>query len=316
MSAANSRSVEAAILTVGLGCLIALQSRVNGELAHQVGTGLFPAWVTMASGFVVLLGIVLGRPVGRRGLGTVLRGARSGELPWWLFTGGIFGSIFLISQSITVPLVGVAVFTVAGVAGLTTGSLLADRLGLTGTGRRMITARRVIAAVLAVLAVAVGVSDRIQAGSSTAALAILALVAGVLLAPQQAFNGRVALAARDPFVGALGNFTGGAIAMTLTLGISLALGLTLDDPGSAPLWSYVGGLLGLTVIAGGAWVVPILGVLVFSLLSIFGQLVGAVLLDLVIPTEGAAPGWHIYTGVAMTFLAVVIASRPRRRAAT
>ena len=54
------------------------------------------------------------------------------------------------------------------------------------------------------------------------------------------------------------------------------------------------------VIAGAAWVVPSLGLLVFSLLSVFGQLVGAFLLDLLAPTPGTTVGWHLLAGLAMT----------------
>ncbi len=313
MSGTAANAPQAALLAGGLGSLIALQSRINGELANQVGTGLFPAWTTMASGTVFLVLIVASRRAARTGLSDVVARARTGDLPWWVFTGGVFGSLFLVSQSITVPVVGVAVFTVAVVAGQTVGSLLADRLGLAGTGHRLITWQRVVASVVAVLAVAVGVSDRMQSGAGTVALAVLALVAGALLAPQQAFNGRVGMAARSPFVGALGNFVGGVLVTTFVLALAMALGLRLEDPGAAPWWSYLGGVLGFLVIAGGAWTVPVLGVLLYSLLSVFGQLAGALVLDLVWPTEGTSVGWHLAAGAAMTFLAVLVAAAPARR---
>jgi uncharacterized membrane protein YdcZ (DUF606 family) len=56
-----------------------------------------------------------------------------------------------------------------------------------------------------------------------------------------------------------------------------------------------------------------LGVLVFSLLSVFGQLTGALLLDRVAPTSGSDFGWHLVAGIGMTFVAVLIAAAPRRR---
>ncbi len=86
----------------------------------------------------------------------------------------------------------------------------------------------------------------------------------------------------------------------------------IPDPWGAPWWAYLGGILGLSVIAGAAWVVPVLGVLVFSLLSVLGQLTGAFLLDLFVPTPGTSVGWHLLIGLGMTFAAVVVASRNRR----
>jgi bacterial/archaeal transporter family-2 protein len=314
MTTGPSSRVGASILAGGLGALIAVQSRVNGELAHHVGTGLFPAWFTMATGLLILAVIVAAHAPSRSGLVEARRQARARLLPWWAFTGGVFGSIFLVTQSITVPLVGVAVFTVGVVAGQTAGSLVVDRLGLTGTGTRAITGRRIAAALIAVAAVAVGVSDRMQSGAGTIGLAVLAIVAGALIAPQQAFNGRVAMGARSPFVGALGNFAGGVLLMTAVLALALGLGLlALVDPWGAPWWAYLGGVLGCTVIAGAAWVVPLLGVLLFSLVTVLGQLVGALVLDLVAPTPGTSVGWHLFAGAAITVLAIAVATAPRLR---
>ena len=145
-----------------------------------------------------------------------------------------------------------------------------------------------------------------------ALIALLPIVAGFFFAPQQAFNGRVGRAAGSPFVGALGNFVGGAVLMGVILGVALAVGLQLQDPWGAPWWAYTGSVLGLLAIAGAAWIVPILGVLLYSLLSLFGQLAGAFLLDVVAPTPGTDLGWQMATGLAMTALAVLVAAAPRR----
>jgi len=65
------------------------------------------------------------------------------------------------------------------------------------------------------------------------------------------------------------------------------------------------------VIAGAAWVVPMVGVVVYSLLSVLGQLVGARLLDVRVPSPGTNLGWHLVLGLALTFVAVLVAA-PRR----
>lgn len=303
-----------AVLAVALGMIISVQSRVNGELSRELGTGLIPSWLTMATGTTILVAVVSLHPQSRRGLAEVIRQVARGSLPRGVLIGGIFGSLFLITQSVTVPIVGVAVFTVGVVAGQTTGSLVVDRLGLSGTGKRAVTGRRVGSAVLAILAVGIGVSDRLQSAPAAIAYAGFALVAGALIAPQQAVNGRVAIVARSPFVAAFVNFVGGALVLTVVLTIARLSGhLDPRDPFGAPWWAYVGGVLGVTVIAGAAWVVPGLGVLVFSLLSVLGQLAGALVLDVIAPTPGASLGWHLITGLVLTFVAVVIAYAPRSR---
>ncbi len=308
----NHRLVPAAV-TVALGTLIAVQSRVNGELATRTGTGLFPAWWTMVTGLAILAVIVMSHHPSRRGLGSVRESLADRRLPWATLTGGIFGGLFLITQSITVPLIGVAVFSVGIVAGQTTGSLVVDRLGISASGHRAITGRRVIASVLAVVAVAVGISDRLTAVQGTILYAALAFMAGVLIAPQQAVNGRVAVAAGSPFVAAFVNFAGGVILMSAVLATAVASSrVDVIDPAGAPWWAYLGGVLGLSVIAGAAWVVPTLGVLVFSLLSVLGQLSGSLVLDILIPTPGTNVGWHLVLAVGMTFVAILIAAGPSR----
>ena len=302
-----------AAVTVALGTLIAVQSRVNGELATHTGTGLLPAWWTMLTGLAILSVVVTVHRQSRRGLREVRVALGAGRLPWATLSGGVFGGLFLITQSITVPLVGVAVFSVGIVAGQTTGSLVVDRLGISASGHRAITGRRVLASVLAVVAVAIGISDRLSGVPGTALYAALAFLAGVLIAPQQAVNGRVAVAAGSPFVAAFVNFAGGAIMMSVFLGSAVASArVTVADPWGAPWWAYLGGVLGLSVIAGAAWVVPTLGVLVFSLLSVLGQLTGSLLLDILIPTPGTSVGWHLLAAVALTFVAILIAAGPRR----
>jgi transporter family-2 protein len=302
-----------ASVTVALGSLIAVQSRVNGELALHGDTGLYPAWWTMITGLALLAVIVTVHRPTRRGLGDVRAAIREGSLPLATLTGGVFGGLFLITQAITVPLVGVAVFAVGVVAGQTSGSLLVDRLGISASGVRHITWNRVVASIMAVLAVGIAISDRLQSTSGAIGYAVLAFLAGFVIGPQQAANGRVAVQGHSPFAAAFVNFLGGVVMLTVfLLAAMLVVQTRIPDPWGAPWWAYLGGVLGLAVIAGAAWVVPVLGVLVFSLLSVLGQLTGAFLLDLLAPTPGTSVGWHLLIGLAMTFAAVVVASRNRR----
>jgi transporter family-2 protein len=266
----------------------------------------------MTTGLVMLtlFGVVHGPS--RRSAARIIPAVRSEGLPRWALLGGVAGATFLITQSVVVPLVGVAVFSVGTVAGQTSGSLLVDRLGISASGVVHITANRVVASILAVMAVAIAISDRLSSSAGAIAFALFAVLAGALVAPQQAANGRVAVTSGSPYSGALVNFIGGAVLLSIAMLVAMALHVTFTDPWGAPWWAYTGGLLGLSVIAGAAWVVPLLGVLVFSLLSVIGQLTGALLLDLLLPTPGTTVGWHLFAGVGLTFVAVLIASRRRR----
>lgn len=295
---------------LAVGALTALQSRVNGELASITQSGLQAAIVSFGSGWILLTVILLASPGVRRGLASVAAGLRSGTLRWWQVVGGMLGGFFVAVQSATVPVIGVAVFTVAVVAGQVSNSIVVDRIGLGPAGRQAVTPTRVISAVLAVVAVVVAVSDRLGGGVEGSTLAVVvALVAGLAIAVQQAINGRVGAAARNAWTAAWVNFTLGTTVLGAALGLAWAF--TDFDPGTLPAgpwWLYVGGAIGVLFIAAAAWVVQRLGVLLFALLTITGQLAGALLLDWLAPAGGVSIHLTLVAGVLLAAVAVAVGS--------
>lgn len=304
----RGRALVAAATALGVGALTALQSRVNGELASVTKSGLQAAIVSFGTGWILLTVILLSSPGVRRGLASVRASLRAGSLRWWQVIGGLLGGFFVAVQSATVPLVGVAVFTVAVVAGQVSNSIVVDRLGLGPAGRQAITPARVVSALLAIAAVVVAVSDRLGGGVAGSTLAVVAaLVAGLAIAVQQAINGRVGAAARNAWTAAWVNFTLGTVMLGAVLGLAWAF--TDFDPGSLPAgpwWLYVGGTIGVLFIAAAAWVVQRLGVLLFALLTITGQLTGAVLLDWLAPADGVTFHITLIIGVLLAAMAVAI----------
>ena len=295
--------------SVGVGVLSAIQARVNGELSGTLDNGLQAAVWSFGSGWVILLFIAMLSPSIRAGVRRVVLAVRTGQLKWWQVLGGMLGGYYVASQSIAVPLVGVALFTVAVVAGQSGSSLIVDRVGLGPAGRQAISARRVTAAILAVLAVAVAVSERLRSVDPAVVALTLALAAGIGIAIQQAINGRVGLAARSAMSATLINFTFGGVVLWIGLLVaSFVAHWPLGSLFSAPWWAYGGGVIGIAFIAVSAWAVPIVGVLRFALLSIAGQLFGALLLDLVFPAPGAQVSVTLVIGVLLAFVAVAVSS--------
>ena len=297
---------------MAVGALTAVQSRINGELAYVTGHGIEAAVVSFGSGWIILTVLLIAwRPV-REGLGSVIEALRGGGLRPWQIMGGFLGAFFVCVQSITVPMVGVAVFTVAVVAGQSSNSLLVDRVGLGPAGRQPITAARVVSAALAVIAVAVAVSDRLT-GDVTASIpaVLVALVAGLAIAVQQAINGRVGAAARNSFTAAWVNFTLGCLLLGAAFGIAWAVS-DLDPVAlpEGPWWLYAGGAIGVLFIATAAWVVQRLGVLLFALSSIAGQLCGALFLDWVMPTPGTTFHLTLVAGIVLAGAAVLVGAVP------
>jgi len=301
----------AAAFVVGL--LVALQARINGQLSTELQNGLQAAVVSFGSGLIMLTLLLVFMPRMRQGFPQLRQALRDGTIRRWQIFGGVLGGFFVAVQSATVPVLGVAVFTVSVVAGQSANSLFVDRVGLGPAGKQPITPARVLAAVLAVLAVGLAVFDRFATASDAAPLAVaFALLAGLLIAVQQAINARVGRAAHSAWTAAWMNFVFGTAALILGLGVAIGIGWTQLSALPGGSWViYTGGFIGVLFIATAAWVVRVIGVLLFAVLTIAGQLLGALILDIVAPTPGSLVTWNLIAGVLLALLAGVIASRKR-----
>lgn len=290
--------------------MVATQARINGQLAVEIDSGLDAATISFVTGLFVV-GILLGvTSSGRAGVRQLVRVVRTRELAPWQMIGGFLGAYFVWAQSLAVPAVGVALFTVAVVAGQTSNSLVIDRLGVGPVGVLAVTPSRLLAAGIGLTAVVVSVVPRLS-DSTLAMWAIAASVAaGALIALQQAINGRVARASGNSWTATGLNFILGAFALTVAVVVVSLLGqpFPFEALPTSP-WLYLGGPIGVAFIAAAAWVVPMIGVLRFGLLSISGQLSGAVVWDVVAPTAGAAISANLIAGLLLAFLAVVVSAR-------
>ena len=108
-----------------------------------------------------------------------------------------------------------------------------------------------------------------------------------------------AAAAGRPIVTTWLNFLVGIICLSIALGINLS---RQGSIGTLPtnIWVYIGGPCGLIFIAVASTVVKHLGVLNFILFSVTGQLIGALLLDWLLPTHKGALSSYLIFGTAMT----------------
>jgi len=306
--AASSRPVLpvwlAVVFSVVIGALYALQSRVNGELGVRIGDGFAAAVISFGSGLVILCVGLLVWPTGRRGLTRVRAAVRGKELSWWHLLGGVSGAFFVLSQGLTASLLGIALFSVAVVAGQTVSGLLMDRFGIGPGGRRSLTLAKVIGVALALVAVVWTVSGQLQSDVPLWLL-WLPLVAGVGQGWQQAVNGHVRIVARSALTATFLNFLTGTIALLIA---AVAHGLAVGFPTSLPgdPWLYLGGVIGCIFIAGAAVVVRTTGVLLLGLAIVAGQLLCALVIDLVAPTSGHPLTFTTVGGSALALVAVLI----------
>jgi transporter family-2 protein len=288
------------------GAMIALQARANGELSHRLDNGLQAALVSFSSGLLIILLITPFSPHIKEGIRN-LRGAISRkEIARWKLLAGALGGSFVAIQTQIVPLIGVAIYSVASIAGQTAMSLVVDRIGLTGGGKKLISPRRVMAAVLTVLAVLVSVWDRIDANNLSMIAVTAGCVAGAVVGVQRALNGQINEHSHQSFTTSLLNFITGTTFLVILILVGVALGKNELSPLPAgPWWIYTGGVIGVIYIAFTSTIVQHLGVLTFTLFSVGGQLAGSLIIDLVSPTDGVSVSAYLVTGLAMTYIGVI-----------
>ena len=298
----RSARVVGGLLAATGGVAIAVQARVNGSLAQSLQNGLLAALISFAVGFVVLLFLVFSRRAGRAGLLRLSDALRHRRIRWWECIGGVSGAVLVGSQGLVVATIGVAVFTVAVVVGQVVSSLVVDRSGIGPGEPKPLTPTRVAGACIGVSAVTVAVSHQFTS-PSTVWLAVLPLIAGLLMGWQQAVNGLVREAADHSMATILVNFTVGTITLAL-----VNLAVMGGVPGGFPSdwWLYIGGLLGIVGVGGAIVSVRFIGVLMVGLCAVCGQLIGAVLLD-VVSGHLALP---TVVGVALTLVSVGVAALP------
>jgi len=289
------------------GLMIALQARANGELSHLIGNGVQAALVSFGSGLLIIAVVAIFTPSIKEGARNLRGAVARKELPKWTLFAGALGGSFVAVQTHIVPLIGVAIYSVASIAGQTAASLIVDRIGLTGGGKKHITPRRIAAALFTVFAVFISVFDRLDGRDLSLFAVIMGCVAGAIVGVQRALNGQINEHSHQSFTTSFLNFIMGTTFLFIFLTILVAVGPTEFVPLPAgPWWIYTGGVIGVIYIAFTSTIVQHLGVLTFTLYSVGGQLVGSLLIDLYSPTDGVNVSVYLVSGIVMTYFGVVV----------
>ena len=287
------------LVTLLVGVLSSMQSRMNGQLAVDIHSGIGAAFISNVIGWTLLWVLVLSRRSERSGLIVLLQNIKARKFRWWELMGGVGGTFFLTVQAVAVPQVGVAIFTICYIGGQTTASLLVDKFGFSTNGKQHITWPRVLSAAVTILAVTVAVYPDFGRADFRVVTILLAFAVGVAVSLQLAINSRVNLATGRPLITTWLSFMVGLFFLAVVLVINLLQG---ESVGPLPhnIWVYLGGPAGVIFIAVASKVVKSMGVLNFVLFSVTGQLIGAILLDWLIPARPGALSGYLISGTIMT----------------
>jgi len=306
-SSLNKSNTRLDFLAAISGLMIAVQARANGELSYRMVNPIEAALVSFGSGLIIISLISAFNPAIKAGIRNLRGALKRKEIPLWTLFAGMLGGSFVAVQTQIVPIIGVAIYSVASIAGQTAASLVVDRIGLTGGGKKHITVRRVAAAGITVLAVLISVLDRLEANNLSVLAVLLGCFAGAIVGVQRALNGQINESTQQSFTTSLLNFIMGTTILVIFLGIGMMINRTeIVSLPAGPWWMYTGGTIGIIYIAFTSTIVQHLGVLTFTLISVGGQLVGSLLIDFYSPTEGVNVSIYLVTGIVMTYVGVIV----------
>ena len=142
-----SNMIFSILLAFGAGVSIVIQQALNSNLRTELNSAAWSGFVSYSAGLacMALLVIALREPLPPVGV--------MARIPWWAWTGGVFGAIFIGLGIVLVPKLGAATFIALLVAGQMIGSVVFDHFGWLGLAQRPIDLSRVIGVLLLIAGV-------------------------------------------------------------------------------------------------------------------------------------------------------------------
>lgn len=134
-------------LALGAGVSVVTQQALNGSLRDSLGS---PAWAGLASyagGLLTMIVavIALAEPVPSL---RVMAG-----VPWWAWSGGLFGGAFILLAILLLPSLGAATLFALVIAGQVLAAVMLDHFGVLGLTPHPISPARLAGAVLLIAGV-------------------------------------------------------------------------------------------------------------------------------------------------------------------
>ncbi len=134
-------------VTALVGASLAVQVGLNATMNRHVGSPMAAAFINFAVGTMALFLIVL---VTRGSVGILSQAAGA---PWWAWSAGILGGLYIAASAFFGPVIGGATFLALLVAGQMFAALALDHYGLLGFPVRTLDAWRVAGVVLVIAGV-------------------------------------------------------------------------------------------------------------------------------------------------------------------
>jgi bacterial/archaeal transporter family-2 protein len=125
-------------LAILAGASVAIQQVLNANLRTSLNSAAWSGFVSYFLGLVcmALLALALRDPVPSLSV--------TGRIPWWAYSGGLFGATFIGLAIFLVPKLGAATFIVLIITGQMVAAMILDHFGWFGLAQRPIDPPRLI----------------------------------------------------------------------------------------------------------------------------------------------------------------------------
>ncbi len=285
------------------GVAATLQAGISGQLARELNDGIMAALVSNIGG-TIFTGLFLFNLNVRKQAKKLFKAVVSGNFAKWQLLGGVAGAVYISTAASTVSIIGTGLFTVVLVASQNISGIIVDKFGFSSGTKRKITPKRSFAVIIGIFAVILSVSE--FEGKILWIPIFAVVVAGLAVTIQFALNGRVTKASNSQ-VSAFINFPMSMLAVLITLIVMNIFGKNWNT-WPEQWWLYSAGFLGAVVVFLAAATIRTLGVLLFGLASVAGQLITSFALDVLLPNANINVGWALISGAGLMLLAVYLAS--------
>ncbi len=129
------------LLAMAAGSTSTLQFGINSQLKLLVG----PIWTVCISLTVSVIGTAVVLLLARQPLPDKTLFASA---PWWLWTGGLCGILFVLAGAVLAPKLGASTYTAALIAGQVLFSVLLDHFGVLGFPKHSLNLERIFGVLL------------------------------------------------------------------------------------------------------------------------------------------------------------------------
>lgn len=127
-----------ALVAVAAGALLPIQASINGRLRPYVGGPIPATLVSVAVSTAAMVALALASRT------HVPESEKVASAPWWVWTGGLLGVVFVLVSLGLVNRLGAAFLFALVVVGQMLASLVIDQFGLLGVAEHPITPLRLL----------------------------------------------------------------------------------------------------------------------------------------------------------------------------